>query len=157
MPELVYLIPVAGAVAVLYALWLARDVLSRDPGTPAMQEIGGMIFEGAMAFLSRQYRTIAVFAVITAVVIGLVVGAVSEGVKEIINEGGVITYGEVEVGQWTEGLMTGSAFLLGAFCSALAGFIGMFIAVRSNVRTAAAAQKSLKDAITVSLRGGAVS
>jgi len=53
--------------------------------------------------------------------------------------------------------MTGVAFLVGAACSALAGYIGMFIAVRSNLRTAAAAQKSLKDAITVALRGGAVS
>jgi K(+)-stimulated pyrophosphate-energized sodium pump len=122
-----------------------------------MQEIGGMIFEGAMAFLSRQYRTIAIFAVLTAVLIGLVVGAISEGVKDIILEEGEVAYGEVEVGQWTEGLMTSIAFLVGAFCSGLAGYIGMFIAVRSNVRTAAAAQRSLKDAIVVSLRGGAVS
>jgi len=157
MPELTWLIPVAGAAAVLYALWLARDVLSRDPGTPAMQEIGGMIFEGAMAFLSRQYRTIAMFAVLTAVVIGLVVGAVSEGVREITSEGGQIDYGEVVIDRWEEGLMTGIAFLVGAFCSGLAGYIGMYISVRSNLRTAAAAQRSLKDAITVSLRGGAVS
>ena len=54
-------------------------------------------------------------------------------------------------------MLTGVAFLVGAFCSALAGYIGMFIAVRSNIRTAAAAQNSLKEAITVSLRGGAVS
>ena len=60
--ELTWLIPVAGVAAVLFALWLARDVLSRDTGTAGMQEIGGMIFEGAMAFLSRQYRTIAIFA-----------------------------------------------------------------------------------------------
>ncbi|HEY4685466.1 MAG TPA: sodium/proton-translocating pyrophosphatase, partial [Dehalococcoidia bacterium] len=157
MPELTWLIPVAGAAAVLYALWLARDVLSRDPGTPAMQEIGGMIFEGAMAFLSRQYRTIAIFALLTAVLIGVIVGAVSEGVKEIINEGGEIAYGERIISPETEGLMTGIAFLVGAFCSGLAGYIGMYISVRSNVRTAAAAQQSLKAAITVALRGGAVS
>ncbi|HXH20912.1 MAG TPA: sodium-translocating pyrophosphatase [Dehalococcoidia bacterium] len=155
--DLVWLIPVAGAAAVLYALWLAQDVLRRDAGTPAMQEIGGMIFEGAMAFLNRQYRTIAIFAVLTAVAIGLIVGAISEGVKDIILEGGEVNYGEVEVGQWTEGLLTSISFLVGAFCSGLAGYIGMFIAVRSNVRTAAAAQRSLKDAVTVSLRGGAVS
>jgi K(+)-stimulated pyrophosphate-energized sodium pump len=155
--ELTWLIPVAGAAAVLYAVYLARDVLSRDPGTPAMQEIGGMIFEGAMAFLSRQYRTIAIFALLTAVLIGVLVGAVSEGVKEINNVGGEIEYGEVIIGRWEEGLMTGIAFLVGALCSGLAGYIGMYISVRSNVRTAAAAQKSLKDAITVSLRGGAVS
>jgi K(+)-stimulated pyrophosphate-energized sodium pump len=123
-----------------------------------MQEIGGMIFEGAMAFLSRQYRTIAIFALLTAVLIGVIVGSISEGVKNIeLGPGGQVEYGSIEVSQWTEGLMTSIAFLVGAFCSGLAGYIGMFIAVRSNVRTAAAAQRSLKDAITVSLRGGAVS
>ena len=156
--ELTWLIPVAGVAAVLYAIWLARDVLMRDSGTPAMQEIGGMIFEGAMAFLSRQYRTIAIFAVLTAVALFLIVGAISEGVKDIIlDNNNQVAYGEVEVGRWTEGMLTAIAFLVGAFCSGLAGYIGMFIAVRSNVRTAAAAQNSLKEAITVSLRGGAVS
>jgi K(+)-stimulated pyrophosphate-energized sodium pump len=158
MPELTWLIPIAGASAVLYALWLAKDVLSRDTGTAEMQQIGGMIYEGAMAFLSRQYRTIFIFALLTAVAIGLIVGAISEGVKDIIlGASDEVEYGEVQVGQWTEGLLTAIAFLVGAFCSGLAGYIGMFIAVRSNVRTAAAAQNSLKDAVTVSLRGGAVS
>jgi hypothetical protein len=127
-----WLIPVAGLAAALYALWLARDVLSRDAGTAEMQEIGGMIFEGAMAFLSRQYRTIAIFALLTAVLIGGIVGAVSEGVKEIINDGGEITYGDVVIGRWEEGLMTGIAFLVGAICSGLAGYIGMYISVRSK-------------------------
>ena len=155
--ELTWLIPIAGATAVVYALWLARYVLSRDTGTAEMQEIGGMIFEGAMAFLSRQYKTIAVFAILTAVLLGAIVGSISEGVKDIISDGESVAYGAVEVGQWTEGLITGVSFLIGAICSGLAGYIGMFIAVRSNVRTAAAAQRSLKDAVTVSLRGGAVS
>src|SRR5207244_6188336 len=156
--ELVPLIPIAGAAAVLYALWLAQDVLRRDRGTPAMQEIGGMIFEGAMAFLRRQYRTIAVLALVTAVLLGLIVGAVSDGVKEIVKDAnGQVAYGDRIISPSTEGLMTSIAFLVGAFCSALAGFIGMYISVRSNVRTAAAAQRSLKEAITVSLRGGAVS
>ena len=156
--ELTWLIPVAGVAAVLYAVWLARYVLQRDTGTAAMQEIGGMIFEGAMAFLSRQYRTIAIFAVLTAIALGLIVGAISEGVKDIIlDNSNEVAYGEVEVSPWTEGMLTSVAFLVGAFCSALAGYIGMFIAVRANVRTAAAAQRSLKEAITVSLRGGAVS
>ena len=115
-----------------------------------------MIFEGAMAFLSRQYRTIAIFAVLTSVLIGVIVGLVS-GVKEIVLNDGHVNYGAQVISPTTEGLMTGIAFLVGAFCSGLAGYIGMYIAVRSNVRTAAAAQKSLKDAITVALRGGAVS
>ncbi|HZP58128.1 MAG TPA: sodium-translocating pyrophosphatase [Dehalococcoidia bacterium] len=156
--ELVWMVPVTGLASILFALWLARDVLTRDTGTPAMQEIAGMIFEGAMAFLSRQYRTIAIMAIVTAVVIGIVVGAVSQGVKPIEFTNGNLTFGQKEViGKWEEGLLTGIAFLVGAACSALAGYIGMFIAVRSNLRTAAAAQKSLREAITVSLRGGAVS
>jgi K(+)-stimulated pyrophosphate-energized sodium pump len=157
MPTLVWVIPIASATAVLFALWLARDVLSRDPGTPAMQEIGGMIFEGAMAFLSRQYRTIAIFAVLTSVLLGLIVGSVSDGVKAIVLNGEDVAYGARIISPSTEGLMTSIAFLVGAFCSGLAGYMGMYISVRSNVRTAAAAQKSLKDAITVALRGGAVS
>jgi K(+)-stimulated pyrophosphate-energized sodium pump len=122
-----------------------------------MEDVASMIFEGAMAFLRRQYTTIAIMAVITAVVIGILVGAVSEGVMGINFEGGQIVYGDVEVDQWEEGLMTALAFLFGAACSALAGYIGMYISVRSNSRTASAATRSLKEAITVSLRGGAVS
>ncbi len=161
--ELVWLVPVAGFAAVSFAIWLAWDVLRRDSGTEAMQEIAGMIFEGAMAFLQRQYRTIATMAVVTAVAVTVLVGSISEGVKPIqpITEGNLVTgigFGlENAVGRWEEGLLTGIAFIVGATCSGIAGYIGMYISVRSNLRTAAAAQKSLKDAITVSLRGGAVS
>src|SRR6266545_1705462 len=149
--ELVFMIPLAGLAAVFYAAYLAWDVLRRDPGTPEMQDVSSMIFEGAMAFLKRQYSTIAVLA-----------GAVSEGVKDIIAEGsgGNITIGysaNAVVDNWEEGLLTGIAFLVGAAASALAGYIGMYISVRSNARTASAATRSLKEAITVSLRGGAVS
>ncbi|MEO8456283.1 MAG: sodium-translocating pyrophosphatase [Chloroflexota bacterium] len=155
--ELVPLIPIAGVAAVLYAIYLVWDVLRRDTGTPEMQDVSAMIFEGAMAFLKRQYTTIAILAVVTAVAIGLIVGAVSDGVREILYDGTTITYGKTEVSQWTEGLLTSIAFLLGAGCSALAGYIGMYISVRSNSRTASAATRSLKEAITVALRGGAVS
>ncbi len=155
--ELVPLIPVAGAAAVLYALYLAWDVLRRDEGTPEMQNVASMIYEGAMAFLRRQYGTIAALSIVTAVGIGVLVGAVSEGVKDILASGGTVTYGERQVGPWEEGALTSVAFLVGALCSGLAGYIGMFIAVRSNSRTASAATRSLKEAITVSLRGGAVS
>jgi K(+)-stimulated pyrophosphate-energized sodium pump len=156
--ELIFMVPLTGVAAALFAFWLAWDVLRRDTGTPAMQEIAGMIFEGAMAFLSRQYRTIGILAVLTAVGVAVLVGSISEGVKPIEMVSGDVGFGEtVAVGRWEEGILTGIAFLVGAFSSALAGYIGMFIAVRSNIRTAAAAQHSLKDAITVSLRGGAVS
>src|SRR3990170_2015257 len=128
--ELVWMVPAAGVLAIVFALCLARDVLGRDPGTPAMQEIAGMIFEGAMAFLKRQYLTIALLALGTAVLLGVIVGAVSEGVKDItLGSDGQIEYGAMKVGQWTEGLMTGVAFLVGASASALAGFIGMYISV----------------------------
>jgi K(+)-stimulated pyrophosphate-energized sodium pump len=128
---------VAGIIAILFALWLARNVLSQDKGTKAMQEVAGLIFEGAMAFLNRQYRTIAMLAIVAAVIIGLLIGGLANDPAH--------------------GLRTAIAFLVGAFCSGLAGFIGMYIAVQANLRTAAAAQRSVRDAIVVSLRGGAVS
>src|SRR5215210_6482371 len=80
---LVILVPITGILAVLFALWLAWDVLRRDTGTQEMQDVAALIFEGAMAFLRRQYTTIAIIAVVAAVVIGVVVTAVSEGVKRI--------------------------------------------------------------------------
>ncbi|MEX2238540.1 MAG: sodium-translocating pyrophosphatase [Dehalococcoidia bacterium] len=135
--ELWPVIPIAGFGAMLFALYLARDVLSRDKGTPAMQEVGGWIFEGARAFLFRQYRTIAMLAVVTAVVISVIVGIFDESTED--------------------GILTGVAFIAGAVCSGAAGFIGMYIAVQANTRTASAAQRSLGEAVTVSLRGGAVS
>jgi K(+)-stimulated pyrophosphate-energized sodium pump len=135
--ELWPVVLIAGLLAVAFAAYLARDVLSNDRGTPAMQEVAGMIFEGAMAFLNRQYRTIALLAIVAAVLIGLLLGVLS--------------------GSTDLAIKTSISFLLGAFCSGLAGFIGMYVAVQANLRTAAAAQRSVKDAITVSLRGGAVS
>src|SRR3970040_1358331 len=155
--ELIWLIPAAGFAAVLFALWLAWDVLRRDAGTPEMQDVGYMILEGAIAFLRRQYSTIAILAVVPPVVIFLIVGGVSEGVKEIISDKGEIKYGDKVVSRWEEGLLTSIAFIVGAAASAPSGYIGMYISVRSNSRTASAATRSLSEAITVSLRGGAVS
>src|SRR3972149_8053548 len=101
--ELVWLIPVAGVAAVIYAVGLAYDVLRRDQGTDAMQDVASMIFEGAMAFLKRQYGTIAALSIVTAVAIGVIVGAVSEGVKDILASNSAVTYGERQVGPWEEG------------------------------------------------------
>src|SRR5919107_5194220 len=70
------IIPIAGIVAVLFALYLARDVLSRDKGPQAMQDIGDIIREGADAFIKRQYSTIAILALVGAVVIGVVIAIV---------------------------------------------------------------------------------
>jgi len=135
--DIFWIVPISGILAVLFAIFLARDVLKKDPGNKKMQEIGGMIFEGAMAFLKRQYRTIAVLAVITSLLIGFAIGYFGKS--------------------FDIGFKTSLAFLLGAFCSAISGFIGMYISVKSNLRCASAAQRGLKEAITISLRGGAVS
>jgi len=138
--ELMPIVPIAGIVAVVFASYLAWDVLRRDTGTPEMREIGDIIFEAATAFLRRQYQTIAMLAIGAAVIVGVVLALLSPGTNP------------QEVG-----IRTAIAFLAGAAASALSGLIGMYVAVKSNVRTAAAAQHSLNDAITVSLRGGAVS
>jgi K(+)-stimulated pyrophosphate-energized sodium pump len=140
------IIPVAGIAAVVFALWLARDVLSRDPGTQAMQDVASTIYEGAVAFIRRQYTTIGLLALLGAVIIGGVIATV-EG-KEVADTD---IYG-------TElGIRTGVAFLVGAACSMASGIIGMYISVRSNGRTAAAAQTSLVGAVQTAMRGGAVS
>ncbi|MGE0600167.1 MAG: V-type H(+)-translocating pyrophosphatase [Dehalococcoidia bacterium] len=131
------MIPAASAAAVLFAIWLAFDVLNRDKGTASMQEVAGTILEGANAFLNRQYRTIGILAIVTSVVVAVIVGIFKDSVEV--------------------GLLTGIAFIVGALASGVSGYIGMSIAVRANGRTAAAAQNSLADAINASLRGGAVS
>ena len=141
------LIPIAGVVAVLFALYLARDVLSRDKGPQAMQDVADTIREGADAFVKRQYTTIGLLALGGAAVIGIVIALVENAQVADVPAlaGGPI------------GLLTAFAFLVGAGCSMLSGIIGMTISVRSNVRTAAAARRSLVEAVQVAMRGGAVS
>jgi len=104
-----------------------------------------MIFEGAWAFMKRQYSTIGILSLVVAVIIGVLVAFLGgeRGIE------GMTAFGI--------GWRTAVAFLVGAFCSGISGFIGMYIAVKSNVRCAAAAQKNLTEAVTVALRGGAVS
>jgi K(+)-stimulated pyrophosphate-energized sodium pump len=136
----------AGLIAIAFALFLARDVLRRDTGTKAMEDVAATIFEGAVAFIRRQYSTIAIFALIVAV--GL---AVLISVAETANVADTSTYGAAL------GIRTGIAFLVGAACSMASGIIGMFISVKANVRTAAAARRSLVEAVQVAMRGGAVS
>src|SRR5436305_10424458 len=138
-------VPVAGILAVAFAVYMARDVLGRDTGTKEMQDVASTIVEGATAFLSRQYRTIAGLSVVTAVLVGVLLAVIPQS-----NAG-------TKVDQTTLGILTSLAFLLGAACSAIAGYIGMYVAVRANLRTASAARRSLGEALTVALRGGAVS
>src|ERR1044071_573636 len=99
--NLLWLVPLAGVVAVLFAGYLARDVLGRDKGTPEMQDVAARIYEGAMAFLNRQYRSIAMFAIVAAILIGLLLGWIS--------------------GDSGTAFRTGAAFLVGAAYSALSG------------------------------------
>lgn len=129
-------IVVASLVALAVAGYFARQVLSADTGSAKMQEIANAIREGAEAFLKRQYTTIAILAVILAIVLFVV----------------YVISGQFEIA-WH----TAVAFIFGAFLSALAGIIGMSIAVRANLRAAVAATTSPARALIYALRGGAVS
>ncbi len=140
------IIPIAGIAAVLFALYLARDVLSRDQGPQAMQDVADTILEGAVAFIRRQYRTIAIMALFASVILGAIIATVET--KD---------FAETEIFGLDLGIRTGFAFLVGAACSMACGIIGMYISVKANVRTASAAQRGLVEAVQVAMRGGAVS
>ncbi len=142
MSSYIWIPIVIGFLTILFAAYLALSVLRKDTGTPAMQKIANAIFEGAQAFLNRQYRTIAVLALVAAVVVGGVLALLSQGNEAV---------------RLSLAWHTSLAFLIGAVCSGVAGYVGMYIAVKANIRTASAATRSLGEALMVSLRGGAVS
>ncbi len=139
-------IPIAGLLAVAFAIFLARDVVSRDTGTKEMMDVSSIINEGAVAFIRRQYTTIALLALVGAVVIGAVISVFET--KQVADTS---IYG-VDLG-----IRTGVAFLVGAACSMACGIIGMLVSVKANVRVASAARRSLVEAVQVAMRGGAVS
>lgn len=141
--NLIWVVPVSGVLALLFVAYLAWDVMRRDKGTKEMQEVAATIYEGAVAFITRQYGTIAVLAIVAAVIIGVLVS----------NE----QFTETPVKGTELGIRTAIAFLVGAAASALSGIIGMYVAVQSNVRVAGAARKGVEPALAVALRGGAVS
>ncbi len=131
--NLFLLVPLFGIVALLYTWLRGSWVGAQAAGNDRMQEIARYIAEGAMAFLKAEYKVLAYFVVIAAVLLG-VMGASNEA------------------SHWTIAL----AFVVGAVFSALAGFIGMRIATKANVRTAEAAKISLSKALKVSFTGGSV-
>jgi len=139
--QALYMVPVVvfGVISILYAIWLAKDVMARDQGTPEMQKVSGAIFAGAKAYLSRQYSTIGRLAVVVAILMGVLV-AIFENNHQV-----------------ERGIITALSFLVGAALSGISGYIGMYVAVRSNIRTAAAARTGMGEALVVALRGGAVS
>jgi K(+)-stimulated pyrophosphate-energized sodium pump len=141
-----WIVPIAGIAAMVFAIWLARDVLARDRGPQAMQDVSSMILEGANAFIRRQYSTIGLLAVIgTLVVAGIIAIVETQDVAE------------TRVFGWELGIRTGIAFFVGAACSMASGIIGMWVSVRANLPTAASARTSLVDAVQTAMRGGAVS
>jgi K(+)-stimulated pyrophosphate-energized sodium pump len=139
-------IPIAGLLAVGFAIYLARDVLSRDTGTKEMMDVSATINEGAVAFIKRQYFTIGALALVAAFVIGTVIALLET--KNVADTG---TFG------LDLGIRTGVAFAVGAACSMACGIIGMLVSVKANVRVASAARRSLVEAVQVAMRGGAVS
>src|SRR5690348_923578 len=125
--NLLYIAVACGVIAVLYGIFTSRQVLSMSPGNQRMIEVAAAIQEGAGAYLKRQYTTIAIVGIIVAIIIGIFLKPLSA-----------------------------VAFLIGAVLSGSAGFIGMNISVRSNVRTAEAARNSLQSGLTTAFRAGAV-
>ena len=116
-----------GLLSIVYGAYTVRAVMASDAGTPRMQEIAAAIQEGAQAYLTRQYTTIAM----AGAVIFLIVA-------------------------WLLGILVAIGFLIGAVLSGLAGFIGMLVSVRANVRTAQASSRSLADGLSMAFRAGAV-
>ncbi|WP_375395872.1 sodium/proton-translocating pyrophosphatase, partial [uncultured Sphingomonas sp.] len=123
----IYIAMVCGVIAVLYCIVTSRQLLALPAGDARMQDIAAAIQEGAKAYLARQYTAIAVVGVVVAIILALTLGLVS-------------TVG----------------FVVGAVLSGAAGFAGMNISVRANVRTAEAARTSLQGGLTTAFRSGAV-
>ncbi len=132
-------------LGLLFAVYLMRDVLRRDTGTAAMREISDAIKVGAEAFLRRQNRTIAYISLALAALIYILYAFVRTPTA----------HDPAAPGQLA--LWTTVAFLFGAACSVAAGYMGMWVAIRANIRTASAATRSMNGALQTALRGGAVS
>ncbi|MAT54278.1 MAG: sodium-translocating pyrophosphatase [Saprospirales bacterium] len=130
--NLIYIVPVLGAVALLYTFWKTAWVNKQDEGSDKMKVIAKAIQDGAMAFLKAEYRVLSIF--VLAVAILLAISGNNPDSSPII----------------------GVSFIVGALCSGLAGFIGMRVATKANVRTTSAARTSLGKALEVAFAGGSV-
>jgi K(+)-stimulated pyrophosphate-energized sodium pump len=142
---MILLVIAISCFSLLFALYLARYVVQRDVGTDKMQEISNAIKEGAEAFLSRQNRTIVSLAAVLAVLIFVLYAFVR-------TPSPADPVPPVQMAFWTT-----LAFVLGALCSVIAGYIGMWVSIRANIRTASAVRSSLNEGLRIALRGGAVS
>lgn len=132
MQNLLYALPLFGVLGLIYVIWKSAWVSKQDAGTDKMKKIASHIAEGAMAFLKAEYKILSIFVICVALLLGFT--ASSE----------------------TSSPLVGVSFVLGAFCSALAGFIGMRVATKANVRTTNAARTSLGKALEVAFTGGSV-
>ncbi len=130
--NLIYVVPALGVLALLYVVWRSAWVRKQEEGTERMQRIAKAIYEGAMAFLKAEYKILGIFVAVVAVLLAVSANPV------------------------TSSWLVGVSFVIGAICSALAGFIGMRVATKANVRTTNAARTSLGKALEVAFAGGSV-
>ena len=133
LQELIYVIPATGVVALLFTFWKTSQVTAADAGTERMQNIAKAIQDGAMAFLKAEYRVLAIFVICVAALLAWS-GYENESSDPLV----------------------AVSFVVGALCSALAGFLGMRVATKANVRTTNAARESLGKALEIAFSGGAV-
>lgn len=133
MQSINYLIPVSGVLALVFAFWKAGWIKKQDVGTETMAKIAGHIQQGAMAFLSKEYKVLAIFVIAVTVLLFF-------GYEDSHDSSPLIAV----------------SFIVGASFSALAGYIGMKVATNANVRTTNAARTSMNDALQIAFSGGAV-
>ena len=127
MPTILLIVTLCGVLSIVYAIWATRSVMSADQGNARMREIAEAIREGAQAYLARQYTTIAIVGVVVVIIVGLLLS-----------------------------LYAAAGFLVGAILSGIAGFIGMNVSVRANVRTAQASSRSLGAGLDIAFKSGAI-
>ena len=139
LPVLFYILPIFGVIGLAFTFWKAKWVEQQDPGDEKMVRIADSIAEGAMSFLKAEYSVLAIFVVVVAGLLGWA------GATQVD-----------AAGNPTSSPLLALSFVLGAFCSALAGYIGMKVATKANVRTTNAAKASLGTALEVAFAGGSV-